>query len=498
MCSYESRKEETMENDNFSGELQEQENAMEPQQSKSGIEPLNEQKLETDGIEAEQTVVEAAQPEAEDVAQSKIAEAQEFSSAVKSASPQKHNVLNIVLAALLGAVLMAVVALAVLFGTGVLPAGSTNDPETTVPETTQQLNLKSYTVDDETAEKIQNDVVVKVGNVEMDNGMLQVNYRMSIYDFISANYYYLSHMGVDFNSPLDQQAFGSDGTTSWQQTMLEYSLQLWHQYAAINQLAESEGFQLDEEGQTYMSELSSSLQDSLAQSEYESIEQMLAAEMGIGATEEDYINYLKMSYIAYRYMQHRQEYIQPTQEELEKYFADNEESFTSSGVTKDSGDVVDVRHILITPEGGTTDENNNTVYSDEEWDACLKKAQEIWDQWKSGEADEDSFSELAKLHSKDSNASTGGLYEGVTEGYMVETFNDWIFDEARVYGETGLIKTRFGYHIIFFKNREAQWIAQARTGFVNDAISAILTAATEQYPMEVSYESIGLSKASLG
>lgn len=462
-----------MENENFSEELNGQE--------------MPSEKVEVSAeAQAEETVLEA-EPVAED----------SFSEAVPVTPAKKTNVLNIVLAGLLGAVLMAILALAVLFGTGVLPTNSgTTESETTAPETTQEL--KSYTVDDETAQKIQDNVVVTVGDMQMDNGMLQVNYRMSIYDFVSSNYYYLAYMGVDFNSPLDEQAFGSEGTTSWQETMLEYSLQLWHQYAAINQLAQSENFQLDDEGQAYLNDLGSSLQESLAQSEYETVDEMLAAEMGIGATEADYVEYLKMSYIAYRYMQYRQESIVPTQDELEKYFTENEETLSASGITKDSGDVVDVRHILIMPEGGTTDEDNNTTYSDEEWEACRKKAQEIYDQWLSGNADEDSFSELAKANSQDSNASTGGLYEGVTEGYMVDTFNDWIFDETRVFGDSGLVKTQYGYHIMFFKNREAQWIAEARSGIISDTVSQILTEATEQYPMEVDYDAIGISKASLG
>lgn len=462
-----------MENENFSEEL-------------NGQEMPSEEVEVAAEAQAEETVLEA-----EPVAENSFAEA------VPATPAKKTNVLNIVLAGLLGAVLMAILALAVLFGTGVLPTNSgTTEPETTAPETTQEL--KSYTVDDETAQEIQDNVVVTVGDMQMDNGMLQVNYRMSIYDFVSSNYYYLAYMGVDFNSPLDEQAFGSEGTTSWQETMLEYSLQLWHQYAAINQLAQSENFQLDDEGQAYLNDLGSSLQESLAQSEYETVDEMLAAEMGIGATEADYVEYLKMSYIAYRYMQYRQESIVPTQDELEKYFTENEETLSASGITKDSGDVVDVRHILIMPEGGTTDEDNNTTYSDEEWEACRKKAQEIYDQWLSGNADEDSFSELAKANSQDSNASTGGLYEGVTEGYMVDTFNDWIFDETRVFGDSGLVKTQYGYHIMFFKNREAQWIAEARSGIISDTVSQILTDATEQYPMEVDYDAIGISKASLG
>jgi hypothetical protein len=63
-------------------------------------------------------------------------------------------------------------------------------------------------------------------------------------------------------------------------------------------------------------------------------------------------------------------------DEIEQYFTENEAALTAAGVTKESGNVVDVRHVLITPEGGQT-EGNTTVYSDEEWEACRQKAEEL-------------------------------------------------------------------------------------------------------------------------
>ena len=33
---------------------------------------------------------------------------------------------------------------------------------------------------------------------------------------------------------------------------------------------------------------------------------------------------------------------------------------------------------------------------------------------------------------------------------MVPTFNDWVFDESRKPGDTGIVKTDYGYHIMYF------------------------------------------------
>ncbi|MBR2977814.1 MAG: peptidylprolyl isomerase, partial [Oscillospiraceae bacterium] len=52
-------------------------------------------------------------------------------------------------------------------------------------------------------------------------------------------------------------------------------------------------------------------------------------------------------------------------------------------------------------------------------------------------------------HSED-NAENGGLYENVTKGQMVRSFNDWCFDAARKPGDTGIVETEYGYHVMYF------------------------------------------------
>jgi len=33
---------------------------------------------------------------------------------------------------------------------------------------------------------------------------------------------------------------------------------------------------------------------------------------------------------------------------------------------------------------------------------------------------------------------------------MVTAFNDWCFDEARQVGDTGIVETEYGYHVMYF------------------------------------------------
>ncbi len=109
-----------------------------------------------------------------------------------------------------------------------------------------------------------------------------------------------------------------------------------------------------------------------------------------------------------------------------------------------------VRHVLITFEGGKTDSNGNTTYTDAEKEATKAKAEKLLADWvANGELTEESFADLAEEHSKD-NAQNGGLYEDVYPGQMIENFDAWCYDENRKVGDYGIVEGTAGYHIMFF------------------------------------------------
>ena len=44
---------------------------------------------------------------------------------------------------------------------------------------------------------------------------------------------------------------------------------------------------------------------------------------------------------------------------------------------------------------------------------------------------------------------------------MVEAFEDWCFDEARTVGETGIVETDYGYHLMYFEgDGDVAWKAK--------------------------------------
>jgi len=112
---------------------------------------------------------------------------------------------------------------------------------------------------------------------------------------------------------------------------------------------------------------------------------------------------------------------------------------------RDTTKTASVRHILIAPSD--TD-------SDDDWNEAKEKAGSILKEYEDGDQTEDSFAALATKYSEDpGSVNNGGLYEDFSEGTMVDTFNDWSFDTSRKAGDTGIVKTSYGYHIMYFVSK---------------------------------------------
>ena len=156
----------------------------------------------------------------------------------------------------------------------------------------------------------------------------------------------------------------------------------------------------------------------------------------------------------------------------------------------------DVRHILIAfPEKNTdgsatetTDEDGNTVtnITDETKAETKKKAQEVLDEYLKNPTEEN-FIALTKEHTDDVDSdgkpNNDGLYEGVADdGSYVEEFTDWAIDSARKAGDTGLIETDYGYHVMYYvKANEQTWYVTVK----NEIFSEDMAEATDDVIIEL-------------
>lgn len=134
----------------------------------------------------------------------------------------------------------------------------------------------------------------------------------------------------------------------------------------------------------------------------------------------------------------------------------------------DDTKAVNVRHILF--QFKSTDSSGSTAnLTDEQKSEYYSKAKAVYDQYLENPT-EDNFATLANNNSDDTGSNTnGGLYEDVKPGQMVTQFNDWCFDPSRKPGDTGIIETTYGYHIMYFVGTadETVWKANIRSSLAS-------------------------------
>lgn len=162
--------------------------------------------------------------------------------------------------------------------------------------------------------------------------------------------------------------------------------------------------------------------------------------------------------------------------------------YVISPVSLAEAQTVDVRHILIAPE--TDDDTDAIDATSEQWQAAYDKAQEIINEFNSGDKTEDSFAALAGTYTADTgSADNGGLYENVVPGQMVTPFESWCFDSSRQSGDLGIVQTEFGYHIMYFVQSTGTpiWKAVAQTNLAAQDSTSATEALEESYTAELNW-----------
>lgn len=410
---------------------------------------------------------------------------------------KKTGVFKIVLMILAGLILLLSLSVVIYWGiTGVsdFNEGVQSLTKLVTPKQNDVYYKKSYSVSDEKANKTTDRVVATVADTQLTNGLLRIFYWMDVYDYLESDSYYAIYSGLDYSVPLDEQSCMENNGT-WQQFFLEQAINKWHHYQALTLLAEEEGFELSASLQEDLDSLRENMAQTALDEGISGLDSLIQADLGAGCTYRDYEDYMRIYYTGYSYLTEKMDAIKITQEDLQTYYDAHHEELAVDGISKDSGNVVDVRHILVAVEGGTENEDGDIVYSEQEWETCRQEAQKILDEWLAGHATEDRFALLAGQYSADegSNAN-GGLYTSVNEnsGFVPE-FIEWCMDDDRRIGDYGLLQTEYGYHVMYFSGSEAQWVRTCRDRLLNEKGTQLLDDITARYPMDIQYKKIALN-----
>ena len=342
-----------------------------------------------------------------------------------------------------------------------------------------------YTAPDFVASMAADTVVATLGDKELTNGMLQMYVGRQLWDLVEEYGDYLTTMGLDLSKPLSQQEFpGADGAT-WEQYLVSVALGAWTQQQTLVCMAEAENYQYPEGLLQFLDALEGKLDQQAVANGLKDGSALVKKEMGASANMERYKLYSAIYNQSMEYYTALYESMEPDADQIEAYFDEHVDELQAQyNVAKETKPVIDVRHILLIPQ----------VDTEESKAVCLQKAEALLEQWKKGEATEESFAQLANENSEDPGSNTnGGLYEYVYQGDMVDTFDAWCFDESRKPGDTGIVETDYGYHIMYFVYGADEWYRLATQTLKGEMCQEVVAKGYEDYPSTVYFYKIVLS-----
>ena len=77
---------------------------------------------------------------------------------------------------------------------------------------------------------------------------------------------------------------------------------------------------------------------------------------------------------------------------------------------------------------------------------------------------------------------------------MVDPFDEWCFDDARKAGDTGIVKTDYGYHVMYYvsKGEAVFWFEAAKSDLQTERENALEESIREQYPLTETLENAAI------
>ena len=360
-------------------------------------------------------------------------------------------------------------------------------------------------------------VVAAVGEEQLTNGVLRAFYWMEVARYRDSG----EEIQPDLSLPLDVQTCPVDtSVNSWQQYFLEKALDTWHTAQALAVQGHLEGLPLEDAYQPNQRNHERNMQDKPAtqflygynqdfrpntmhQAYLDEIPRLLSAlaeELGyadaetmareaMGTDLEALTEAVSLYNFGYMYMTNLSHYLEYTEEELQAFTSENPQY-------ADETPLVSLRHILVVPQGEDVviGEDGTVTCSRESWDAAKAETEALRRAWREGGNTEKVLAELAYLNSDDPGSSlTGGLYRNVRRGQLTKALDDWCFYTARQVGDTAIIRSDYGFHLVYLSGRTTAGELEVQEALLAQKQNGLITAAREAYPMTVDYGAIGLT-----
>ena len=353
-------------------------------------------------------------------------------------------------------------------------------------------------------------VVATIGDAQLTNAQLQIYYWMAVNTYRAENH----ETAPDWDKDLDIQLCQiTDETISWQQYFLRSALNTWHIHQAAVMLSEGttfpteEAYQIiekkhkeniseetayldvlygynmdytiDPQHQAYLDQLEDTLNTMAAEAGYESLSDLVKEMAGIGTSAEYLLKYAELTNKGYMFLETMSYHMETSKSEVTAYYEAHADEYAAKGILNDGSKSVTIRHILVSGDS----------------ESAKSTAESYLSKWHKN-ATETYFGELAHQFSQDiATNKNGGVYQNLYNGQLTGELNDWCFDAARQPGNTAVVKSDAGYHVVYFQSAAERWYVEAERDLQNQKLCQLITAAQEANFIAVDYSSISLGNA---
>ncbi len=160
----------------------------------------------------------------------------------------------------------------------------------------------------------------------------------------------------------------------------------------------------------------------------------------------------------------------------------------------------DVRHILVKFETEKDEDGKEIELTTAQKAEYKAEAQKILDEYKKNPTVEN-FAELTKKYTDDvdseGNPNSNGLYENVADdGQYVEAFTNWAVDSSRKPGDTGIVETEYGYHVMYYVEANGDaWYETVKNAIFTEKFAALTDDVMLGYMKDMNFDGATLNWA---
>ena len=382
------------------------------------------------------------------------------------------------------------------------------------------LCLPSYSASADRAAQEGDRTVATMGSAVLTNGALQIQYLNAISAYRSSG----NAQQPDYTQPLDEQECPLESGLSWQHYFLRQAVANWQTQQLLLQGAKEprpiteeaykpnetddlhgkyvaadlpvNGFLYQDQPcykpnkmhQAYLDSLEETLEALATERGYESLEDY--AQAAFGGSAEDLVQAAYDYNFGYMYFTEESYDVSVSEAEITAYVKAH-----SSELTK--GRTVDMRQVLLIPEGAKVSKDGTVTATDSQWEDCQKKAEEMLRTWGysylTKNDSEANFARLANENSQDGGSRlNGGSYRNLEPGQLISELNDWCFDPARKAGDTEIIRTKLGYHIVYFCASHNRAEQEAQAALASQKLLDMVEKRRDKQTMKVNYSLVSL------